>query len=132
MRTAKTAALSLTAVAALLTTAGVATADAGTPAPGGTPTGDGAQGLCKRVPKIEKRLQRALDRLNGDAARRGSISRLEKRAENAEKAGHTEIATYLNDKLAFRRSLVPTLEKRRKDLASVKSWCKANNAGAGK
>ncbi|WP_405604570.1 hypothetical protein OG741_35430 [Streptomyces sp. NBC_01410] len=137
MRTTKTAALALTAVAALLTATGAAAADAGTPgtgtpSPGAEPTGDGAQALCKRVPKIEKRLARALTRLGGDATQRGSISRLEKRVENARKAGHTEIETYLNDKLAFRRSLVPTLEKRQKDLAAVKTWCKANNNGSGK
>ncbi|MEU3922147.1 hypothetical protein [Streptomyces sp. NPDC029004] len=142
MRTAKTAALALTAVAALLTATGAAAADAGTPgtgspgtgtpSPGAEPTGDGAQALCKRVPKIEKRLARALTRLGGDATQRGSISRLEQRVENARKAGHTEIETYLNDKLTFRRSLVPTLEKRQKDLAAVKTWCKANNNGSGK
>ncbi|MGW2564466.1 hypothetical protein ACWCXB_35795 [Streptomyces sp. NPDC001514] len=133
MRTSKTAALAFTAVAALLTaTAGAASADTGTPSPGSTPTGDGAKALCKRVPKIEKRLERALDRLGGDATRIGSISRLEKRVENARKAGHTEIETYLNGKLSFRRSLVPTLEKRQKDLAAVKSWCQANNNGSEK
>ncbi|WP_351224842.1 hypothetical protein [Streptomyces sp. NPDC002133] len=133
MTTAKTAAtLAFTAVAALLATTGAASADTGTPAPASTPTGDGAKALCKRVPKIDKRLERALDRLGGDATQRGSISRLEKRVENAGKAGHTEIETYLNDKLTFRRALVPTLEKRRKDLAAVKSWCEANSDGAGK
>ncbi|MFD7229348.1 hypothetical protein [Streptomyces sp. NPDC059881] len=132
MRTATTTALALTTVATLLATAGAASADSGAPSPGSTPTGDGAKALCKRVPKIEKRLERALDRLQGDAAQRGSISRLEKRVQNARKAGHSEIETYLNDKLTFRRSLVPTLEKRQKDLAPVKSWCKANKDGAGK
>ncbi|MGW1887022.1 hypothetical protein [Streptomyces sp. NPDC001970] len=132
MTTAKTAALAFTAVAALLATTGAASADTGTPSPASTPTGDGAKALCKRVPKIEKRLERALDRLGGDATQRGSISRLEKRVENAGKAGHTEIETYLNGKLTSRRALVPTLEKRRKDLAAVKSWCEANSDGAGK
>ncbi|MFI1397104.1 hypothetical protein [Streptomyces sp. NPDC020681] len=132
MRTAKTAALALTAAVGLLAATGTALADTGKPSPRATPTGDGAQALCKRVPKIEKRLDRVLDRLGGDATRPGSISRLEKRVENAKKAGHTEIQTYLNDKLTFRRSLVPTLEKRQKDLAGVKTWCKANNNGSEK
>lgn len=132
--TARTAGLALTAVAAVLAATGAAVADAGatgtgTPSPGAAPTDDGAKGLCKRVPKIEKRLERALGRLGGDATERGSISRLEKRVENAKKAGHTEIATFLNDKLTFRRSLVPTLEKRQKDLVAVKSWCAANGNG---
>ncbi|WP_406002311.1 hypothetical protein [Streptomyces sp. NBC_00829] len=132
--TARTAGLALTAVAAVLAATGAAVADAGaagtgTPSPGAAPTDDGAKGLCKRVTKIEKRLERALGRLGGDATERGSISRLEKRVENAMKAGHTEIATFLNDKLTFRRSLVPTLEKRQKDLVAVKSWCAANGNG---
>ncbi|UUN29101.1 hypothetical protein [Streptomyces sp. FIT100] len=128
MRTVKTATLALTTVAALLTTAGAAAADT-VPSPGTTPTGDGAKALCKRVPKIEQRLERVLDRLGGDATRPGSISRLEKRVENAKKAGHTEIETYLTNKLTFRRSLVPTLEQRQTDLASVKTWCEANADG---
>ncbi|NUL04454.1 hypothetical protein HRW07_14715 [Streptomyces lunaelactis] len=139
MRTAKkTAALALTAVAALLATTGAASADTGTgtgtstPAPKATPTGDGAQALCKRVPKIDKRLERILSRLDGDVTERGSIARLQKRAENAKKAGHTEIEAYLNDKLTFRRTLVPTLEKRQKDLAAVKTWCEANAGGSEK
>ncbi|MFF0290622.1 hypothetical protein [Streptomyces sp. NPDC005262] len=127
MRTAKTAALALTAVGALLAAAGTASAGGGTPAPDATPAGDGAHMLCKRVPKIEKRLEHALNRLGADATRRGSVARLAKRVENAKTAGHTEIETYLNDKLMFRRSLVPTLEKRQKDLTAVKTWCKADN-----
>ncbi|MGW0553590.1 hypothetical protein ACWDZ6_05215 [Streptomyces sp. NPDC002926] len=132
MRTVRTAALALTAAAALLAAAGTASAGGGAPSPDAAPTGDGAQALCKRVPKIEKRLGRALDRLDGNAARRGSIARLAKRVENAKAAGHTEIETYLNDKLTFRRSLVPTLEKRRKDLTAVKTWCEANSNGSEK
>ncbi|MFF3247323.1 hypothetical protein ACFYWY_27190 [Streptomyces sp. NPDC002870] len=133
MRLAWTAALALTSATALLATAaGTASAGGGTPSPDTAPTGDGAQALCKRVPKIEKRLERALDRLDGDATQRGSIARLAKRVENAKAAGHTEIETFLNDKLTFRRSLVPTLEKRQKDLVAVKTWCKANNNGSEK
>ncbi|MEU2157371.1 hypothetical protein ABZ532_20530 [Streptomyces sp. NPDC019396] len=131
MRTAKTAALALTTVTALLATAGAATADVGKPSSGSTPSGDGAKALCKRAPKVEKRLERALERLRGDAAQRGSVSRLEKRVENARKAGHTEVEKYLSGKLTFRRTLVPALEKRQKDLAAVRTWCKANNADNG-
>ncbi|MDF6040695.1 hypothetical protein LRD69_00630 [Streptomyces sp. JH14] len=132
MRIAKPTALALTTVGALLAAAGTAAAGGGSPAPNPTPTGDGAHVLCKRVPKIEKRIERALDRLGADAAQRGSVARLAKRVENAKAAGHTEIETYLNDKLTFRRSLVPTLEKRQKDLTSVKTWCKANSNGSKK
>lgn len=115
------------AVAAVLAgTTGVAAADS-TPAP--APTGDGAQGLCKRVPKLDRRIERALTRLEAGPGRRGSVARLEQRVDNAKKAGHTEIATYLQDRLNFRKSLVTSLKQRQKDLAGVSTWCKDNNMG---
>ncbi|MEV6054153.1 hypothetical protein [Streptomyces sp. NPDC052107] len=116
------------AVAAVLAgTAGVASADSSTPAPG--PTGDGAHALCKRVPKIDRRIQRALKRLDAGAGTRGSVARLEQRVDNAKKAGHTQIATFLQDRLAFRKSLVTNLQQRQKDLNDVRTWCRDNNAG---
>ncbi|MGW2964322.1 hypothetical protein ACWGJB_26145 [Streptomyces sp. NPDC054813] len=118
------------AAAALMTTGtGVATADS-TPAPAATPTGDGAQALCKRAPKIDRRIDRALQRLNAGADRRGSIARLQQRVDNAKAAGHSEVATYLQDRLTFRKSLVPTLRQRQSDLADVRTWCRNNDAGA--
>ncbi|MFC7262505.1 MULTISPECIES: hypothetical protein [Streptomyces] len=126
----RTTVISLIAVGTLLGAAGVATADDPHPGPSGTPTGDGAPGLCKRAPKIDHRIDRILDRLHADASRRGSIARLEQRVAAAKSAGHTEIETYLNDRLTFRRSLVPTLEARQKDLADVQKWCKTHDNGA--
>ncbi|MFF4352935.1 hypothetical protein [Streptomyces sp. NPDC001530] len=126
----RTAVVSVVAVGTLLGAAGAATADDPQPAPSGTPTGDGAPALCKRAPKIDRRIDRILDRLHADASRPGSIARLEQRVANAKSAGHTEIETYLNDRLAFRRSLVPTLETRQKDLADVEKWCKTHDNGA--
>jgi hypothetical protein len=118
------------AVAALLAgTTGAAVADS-TPAPSSTPTGDGARALCKRAPKIDHRIDRALKRLNAGAGQRGSIARLQQRVDNAKSAGHSEIATYLQDRLTFRKSLVTTLKQRQKDLAEVETWCKDVNGGA--
>ncbi|MEU8826008.1 hypothetical protein [Streptomyces sp. NPDC048636] len=97
---------------------------------GGKVTGDGATSLCKRAPKMDKRLERALKRLRGPETRRGSIARISKRIDKAKQAGHTEIATFLNDRLKFRKALVPTLEKRQKDLAKVKTWCTAHHNGS--
>ncbi|MEU6280400.1 hypothetical protein [Streptomyces sp. NPDC047028] len=131
------AGLAVTAV--LAGTAGTAAADDGTPAaaPAGTGakaggakgSGDGARALCKRVPKIDKRITRALKRLDAGADQRGSVARLQKRVDNAKKAGHTEIATYLQNRLDFRTSLRTTLQQRQKDLASVRTWCQDNNDG---
>ncbi|MER7840540.1 hypothetical protein ABTY98_32765 [Streptomyces sp. NPDC096040] len=125
----RTLLVGLAAVALLATGTGVATADS-TPAPAATPTGDGAQVLCKRAPKIDQRIDRALKRLNAGADQRGSIARLQQRVDNAKAAGHSEIATYLQDRLTFRKSLVTTLQQRQSDLADVQTWCHDNNEGA--
>lgn len=116
------------AAAALLALSG--SADAATPT-GTVPTGDGARALCKRAPKIDRRIERALTRLNGSAATRGSVARLEQRVANAKSAGHTAIAGYLGDRLAYRKSLVPALQKAKTDIAQVETWCKANDNGKG-
>jgi hypothetical protein len=128
----RTTVVSLVAVGTLLGAAGAATADDPQPTPSGAPTGDGASALCKRAPKIDHRIDRILARLHADASQRGSIARLEQRVANAKSAGHTEIETYLNGRLTFRRSLVPTLEARQKDLADVEKWCRAHDNGTGK
>ena len=86
-------------------------------------TGPAARTLCKRVPKIDARIDRALARLNGPATERGSIARLQKRVDTATTKGQTAVEKYLNDRLTFRKSLVPTLTQRSSDLDGVRSWC---------
>lgn len=115
------------AVAALLAGGTGAAAADGSPAP--APTGDGAQALCKRVPKIDRRIDRALKRLDGGVGVRGSLARLQRRVDNATEAGHDQIATLLQDRLDFRRSLVTTLQQRRKDLDGVRTWCADHEGG---
>src|SRR5689334_20145163 len=123
-RRTRTLLAGLAVTAVLAGTAGAASAaDSTTTA---KPAGDGAPALCKRVPKIDRRITRALNRHDASAATRGSVARLQKRVDNAKKAGHTEIATFLQNRLDFRKSLRTNLEQRRKDLANVKTWCEAN------
>ena len=138
MHTTRTALAATAALAALLTAAGTAVADSGSSTgtssakPSATakaPKGDGAHALCKRVPKIDARISRELKRLNGAATERGSVARLEKRVANSKTAGHTAITTFLNDRLTFRKSLLPTLNQRATDLAGVRTWCAANDNG---
>lgn len=102
------------------------------PSAASTPTGDGAKAICKRLPKTEQHVTKALTRLNGDATVAGSVARLQQRADNAKAAGHTEIQTLLNDRLTARKSLVTTLQTRQKDLTSVATWCAAHDQGASK
>ncbi|MFF7972265.1 hypothetical protein [Streptomyces sp. NPDC007905] len=125
-RRTRTLLAGIAAAAALAGTTGVAAADS-TPGPG--PTGDGAHRLCKRVPKLDRRIERALKRLDAGAGTRGSVARLQQRVDNAKKAGHTEIATYLQDRLDFRKSLVTNLKQRQKDLNDVTTWCQDNGGG---
>ncbi|EST36273.1 hypothetical protein [Streptomyces roseochromogenus] len=135
-RRTRTLLAGLAVTAVLAGTAGAASAaddTTGAKPAGGTtgakPAGDGARALCKRVPKIDRRIERALKRLDAGAGTRGSVARLEKRVDNAKKAGHTEIATYLQNRLDFRKSLRTSLEQRQKDLTAVKTWCQANGNG---
>jgi hypothetical protein len=90
------------------------------------PKRDGAKRLCKRAPRIEKRIERRLHRLNGPVTRLGSINRLEKRLELARKADHDAVASYLGDRLKNRRALPHKLQERKKDLSKVQSWCKSH------
>ncbi|MEU5540658.1 hypothetical protein [Streptomyces sp. NPDC020362] len=118
------AGLAVTAV--LAGTTGAADAADSTPA---KPAGDGAHALCKRVPKIDRHIARALKRLDAGTDRRGSVARLQKRVDNAKKAGHTEIATFLQNRLDFRKSLRTNLQERQKDLTAVKTWCQDHDGG---
>jgi hypothetical protein len=102
---------------------------AGSPATG--PKSDGAHGICLRATKVQARITRDLSRLNGPATEVGSIARLTQRVADAKTAGHTAIETYLQDRLTYRQSLVPTLTQRQSDLLAVQSWCSANNNGKG-
>jgi hypothetical protein len=93
------------------------------------PKSDGAKGICKRLPKTEQRIQKSLDRLNGPATEAGSVARLEQRVDDAKSAGHTAVYTYLNDRLTFRKSLLPTLTTRQNDLKAVATWCTSQGLG---
>lgn len=132
MRAATTA---VVALGALLGVAGTAAASTS----GGTavtreakvPKTDGSKALCRRVPRIDKRIDRALKRLNGGENVRGSVARLQKRVDNAKKENHTSVEDYLNDRLTFRRSLISTLQQRQDDLKDVKTWCQAQKQSNG-
>ncbi|SDN21738.1 hypothetical protein SAMN04487981_104105 [Streptomyces sp. cf386] len=129
----KTTVAAVACLALLLGGSGVAAADGASPtsSPSAGPAGDGAQALCKRAVRIEKRIEKSLTRLNGPVSVRGSIARLQQRVDNAKAAGHDAVETYLNGRLAYRKSLVPTLQQRSKDLAKVSDWCEANTTANG-
>ncbi|MDJ0385167.1 hypothetical protein [Streptomyces sp. G-G2] len=125
------AAIGALALSGALLTIAPAQADGTAPAPAASaksapksaPKGDGAKEICKRLPKTTARIDASVTRLGGDATVAGSVTRLEQRVANAKTAGHTEVYTYLNDRLTFRKGLLPTLQKRQGDLKAVATWC---------
>lgn len=125
-------------IAAVLGAAGSAAADSATATPSTSPTakstnsgiGGSAKALCRRVPKIDSRIDRALARLNGPATERGSIARLQRRVDTATSKGQTAVEKFLSDKLTFRKSLLPMLNQRSTDLDAVRTWCDAQGVGA--
>ncbi|TJZ42224.1 hypothetical protein FCH28_34980 [Streptomyces piniterrae] len=90
------------------------------------------KGICARVPRLEKRIDRALARLNGGVHTRGSIARMEQRVKNARAKDHDEVATFLQDRLTRRKQLKPGLTRQRGDLKAVAEWCSTrDNSKAG-
>jgi hypothetical protein len=87
------------------------------------PKTDGARGLCRRVPRLQTRVDKAIKRLDAGAGTPGSIARLQDRVDNATKENHAAVAKLLGDRLSYRKSLLPNLEQRRTDLKSVADWC---------
>ncbi|WP_405562763.1 hypothetical protein [Streptomyces sp. NBC_01180] len=94
------------------------------------PKDDGAKKLCRRVPRLEKRIDKRIKRMEGTVGTRGSIKYLEQRITDAKKDNHTAIAKLLGDRLATREGLLTTLKGKQPDLKSVATWCAANNGGA--
>lgn len=131
-----------TAIAGLVLTGAVAAgapsyaADSPSPSPSASadakaknPKHDGAKALCKRVPKLEKRIHKNITRLRAGAGARGSVAFLEQRIDRAKKDGHTAVATFLGDRLTTRKTLLPLLKEKQTDLKDVATWCAANNNG---
>ncbi|MFF4651059.1 hypothetical protein [Streptomyces sp. NPDC001380] len=139
-RTALTGGLAGLALAgSLLTTAAVpasAATGSASPAPAASAgakavKGDGARMLCARAHRIERRIDRALTRLQAGPGVRGSIARLQQRVDNAQAAGHTAVHDYLSHRLDHRKSMVGTLTQRRADLQKVEAWCRTRGDADG-
>ncbi|MFE9123238.1 hypothetical protein [Streptomyces sp. NPDC007172] len=119
------AAAVLAATAVLTVTASSAFADATPASSAKPPASDGAKGICKHEPKTEKRVERALKRLDGGAGTVGSVARMRGREDAAKKAGHSAVAMYLGHRLASREGRVTGLQQRERDLKAVAAWCAA-------
>jgi propanediol dehydratase small subunit len=96
-----------------------ATTDTSTPAPGPvtiTLSPEQVQNLCdKRLPKIEQRTTRLLDRIQGDASVRGSVQWLKARAAKERDAGRETSAQLLEERADRRGGRVDQLDQ-------IKQW----------
>jgi propanediol dehydratase small subunit len=112
-----------TVLAVGLVLGGAATASAttgtSTPAPGPvtiTLSPEQVQNLCdKRLPKIEQRTTRLLDRIQGDASVRGSVQWLKARAAKERDAGRETSAQLLEERADRRGGRVDQLNQ-------IKQW----------
>lgn len=107
--------LTTTALAAVLVLSGAATATAQTePSAPVTITlsAEQVQNLCeKRLPRIEKRAGRLLERITGDAGVRGSAEWLRARATKEREAGRETSAQLLEERAERRAGRVDDLTK---------------------
>lgn len=71
-----------------------------------------AQFLCtKRLPKVEQRTKKLVDRINGDASTRGSTKWLQARAQKEKDAGRTTTANLLTERASRRAGQVDKLNQ---------------------
>lgn len=105
------------AITAGLALTGTATATAQTDEPVTiTLSAEQVQHLCeKRLPKVEKRVDRLLTRINGDAQTRGSAEWLRARATKEREAGRETSAELLDERADRRLGRVD-------DLTKIKQW----------
>lgn len=105
------------AIAAGLALTGTATATAQTDEPVTITLGaEQVQHLCeKRLPKVEKRVDRLLTRINGDAQTRGSAEWLRAKAATEREAGRETSAELLDERADRRLGRVD-------DLTKIKQW----------
>lgn len=104
---------------------GTAVADGGaTPAPTLPPEAHERLELaCARVPNLQLRTERLLERLPADEDRRGSIAWVRARAERARAAGYEQLATLLDSRADVLDDKLDTLPAQQEWLDQAAGWC---------
>jgi hypothetical protein len=82
-----------------------------------------ADRLCDRVPRVQKRVDRLLDRLRAGSDVEGSIAWLTDRADQARDDGHDDLATFIEHRATIRTERIDVLEARADALADAATWC---------
>ena len=122
MRSTRIAVTGLAVAAVMLGGAAAASAEPTTsnPAPSGSVTitlsPEQVSFLCdKRLPKIETRVTKLIDRINGGADVKGSVAWLKAKAKTEQDAGRAESAKLLEEKADRRAGRIDELNK-------IKGW----------
>lgn len=79
--------------------------------------------MCHRVPRIERRTEQMLERINGDETTRGSLVWLDARSAQARESGHPDLASVIDSHRAIRAAAVPLLEVRQTEMAKIRDIC---------
>ncbi|HET6499377.1 MAG TPA: hypothetical protein VFG87_01330 [Amycolatopsis sp.] len=127
------AAIASCGVAAVLAITPAASADTSQPStPSYAPitlTPQESQQLCAvRLPKLEDRATKLMDRINGGANVPGSVAWLQARAQNQRAKGHNQIADQLDQRAQRRASRVDDLKSVEQRLQNFKNTnCKVTS-----
>lgn len=78
---------------------------------------------CLRIPNLQIRTDNLIERLNGDATRRGSLLWLQSQIDKAEAAGREQLVTVLDNRLAVRTQTLEVLDQRQAKLPELKQKC---------
>ncbi len=116
------AAITLVGVVALPTAASAATAEPSAAAADELPAR--LERACLRIPNLQIRTDRLLDRIQADADTIGSLAWLEVQIERAGAAGREQLVTVLENRLAVRRATIDVLEQRAGQLERLAERCR--------
>ncbi len=84
---------------------------------------------CLRIPNLQIRTNKVIDRLNGDASTKGSLAWLQAQIDDAKAKGRTQLATVLQNRLAVRTQTLKVLTQRQQRLTALAEKCRSHGVG---
>lgn len=91
--------------------------------------GPRAERVCNRVPVVEARLDRALNRIDGDAHTRGSLEWLAVKRDQAEAAGREHLVDIIDNRIASRTAARAFIVVRQDEVADMAALCADHGLG---
>lgn len=91
--------------------------------------GPRAERVCDRAPLAEGRLNRALQRIDGDADTRGSLEWLSAKRDEAEAEDRTHLVTILDNRITSRTAAREFVVARQTEVAAIAELCADHGLG---